>query len=128
MRRDGSLVQNIVMDSEVKMFLLIRRVFFCMGYVLTQLLYVTELNSLLQCAIDDWFVNDRLAMVLEIAGTGRDDGLSGCEGSLKRWNGFWKPVTDGFIEQHLCTLPQVADSVSAVCRSMGFRSKTEQTS
>ena len=39
------------MDSEVKMFLLIRRVFFCMGYVLTQLLYVTELNNLLHCAM-----------------------------------------------------------------------------
>ena len=46
-----------------------------MGYVLTQLLYVTELNNLLHCAIDYWFVNDRLAMGLEIAGTGRDDGL-----------------------------------------------------
>ena len=46
-----------------------------MGYVLTQLLYVTELNNLLHYAIDDWFVNDRLAMVLEIAGTGRDGGL-----------------------------------------------------
>ena len=65
------LVQNIVMDSEVKMFLLIRRVFFCMGYVLTQLLYVTELNNLLYCAIGDWFVKDRLVMGLEIAGTGR---------------------------------------------------------
>ena len=63
------------MDLGVKMFLLIGRVFFCMGYVLTQLLYVTELNNHLHCAIDDWFVNDRLAMVLEIAGTGRDDGL-----------------------------------------------------
>ena len=63
------------MDSEVEMFLLIRRVFFSMGYVLTQLLYVTELNNLLHCAIDDWFVNDRLVMGLEIAGTGRDDGL-----------------------------------------------------
>ena len=62
------------MDSEVKMFLLIRRVFLCLGYVLTQLLYVTELNNLLHCAIDDWFVNDRL-VTLEIAGTGRDDGL-----------------------------------------------------
>ena len=64
------------MDSEEKMFLLIGRVFYCMGYILTQLLYVTELNNLLHCTIDDWFVNDRLAMVLEIAGTGRDDGLS----------------------------------------------------
>ena len=63
------------MDSEVKMFLLIRRVFFWMVYVLAQLLYVTELNNLLHCAIDDWFVNDRLAMGLEITGTGRDDGL-----------------------------------------------------
>ena len=60
------------MDSEVKMFFIIRRVFL---YVLAQLLYVTELNGLLHCAIDDWFVNDRLAMGLEIAGTGRDDGL-----------------------------------------------------
>ena len=63
------------MDSEVKMFLLIRGVFFCMGDVLTQLLHVTELNNLLHCAIDDWFVNDRLDVGLEIAGTGRDDGL-----------------------------------------------------
>ena len=78
--RDGSiwvpnivmdlLVQNIVMDSEAKMFLLTRRVFSCMGYVLTQLLYVTELNNLLHCAIRDRFVNDRLDMGLEIAGTG----------------------------------------------------------
>ena len=65
------LVQNIVMGSEVKMFLLIGRAFFCMGYVLTQLLYVTELNNLLHCAIGDWFVNDRQNMGLEIAGTGR---------------------------------------------------------
>ena len=32
-----------------------------------------------------------------------------------------------FSEQLLCTLPQVADSMSVVNRSMGFRSKTEQT-
>ena len=69
--RDGSIwVQNIVMDSEAKMFLFIRRVFLCLGYVLTQLLYVTELNNLLHFAIGDWFVNDRLDMGLEIAGTG----------------------------------------------------------
>ena len=58
------------MDSEAKMFLFTRRVFLCLGYVLTQLLYVTELNNLLHCAIGDWFVNDRLVMGLEIAGTG----------------------------------------------------------
>ena len=69
--RDGSIwVQNIVMDSEAKMFLFTRRVFLCLGYVLTQLLYVTELNNLLHCAIGDRFVNDRLDMGLEIAGTG----------------------------------------------------------
>ena len=69
--RDGSIwVQNIVMDSEVKMFLFTRRVFLCLGYVLTQLLYVTELNNLLHCTIGDRFVNDRLDMGLEIAGTG----------------------------------------------------------
>ena len=50
------------MDSEVKMFLLIGRVFLCLGYVLTQLLYVIEMNNLLHCTIDDWFVNDRVAM------------------------------------------------------------------
>ena len=49
--------------------------FYCMGYVLTQLLYVTELKNFLHCAIDDWFVNDRLDMGLEIDGTGLDDGL-----------------------------------------------------
>ena len=52
------------------MFLFTRRVFLCLGYVLTQLLYVTELNNLLHCAIGDQFVNDRLDMGLEIAGTG----------------------------------------------------------
>ena len=69
--RDGSIwVQNIVMDSEAKMFFLIKRVFFYMSYVHTQLLYVTELDNLLHCAIGDRFVNDRLDMGLEIAGTG----------------------------------------------------------
>ena len=58
------------MDSEAKMFLFTRLVFLCLGYVLTQLLYVTELNNLLHCAIGDQFVNDRLDMGLEIAGTG----------------------------------------------------------
>ena len=69
------------MDCEVKMFLIIGRVFLCMGYVLTQLLCVTELNNLLHCAIDDWFVNDRLAMGLEIAGTGRDDSIATSQAS-----------------------------------------------
>ena len=40
------------MDSEVKMFLVIRRVFLCLGYVLMKLFYVTELNDLLHCAIE----------------------------------------------------------------------------
>ena len=70
------------MDSEVKMFFLIRRVFFCMGHVLTQLFCVTELNNLLHCAIDDWFVNDRLDMGLEIGGTGWDDGFPWCGGMV----------------------------------------------
>ena len=36
----------------------------------------------------------------------------------------WLLETKGvFSEQYLCILPQVADSMSAVCRSMGFRSK-----
>ena len=75
MHRDGSWVQYFVMESEDKMFFVTRRVFLCLGYVFTQLLYVSELNDLLHCAIGDWFVNDRLDMGLEIAGTGRDDGL-----------------------------------------------------
>ena len=54
----------------MKMFLIIGSVFLFVGYILTQLFYVTELNNLLHCAIGDWFVNDRLDMVLEIAGTG----------------------------------------------------------
>ena len=52
------------MDSEVKMFLII-------GYVLTQLFYVTEPNDLLHCVIDGMYVNDWLDMVLEIDGTGQ---------------------------------------------------------
>ena len=40
----------------------------------------------------------------------------------------WLLETNGvFSEQYLCILPQVADSMSAVCRSMEFRSKMEQT-
>ena len=34
------------MDSEVKRFFLVGRVFFCMDHFLTQLLHVIELNSL----------------------------------------------------------------------------------
>ena len=59
----------------MKLFLIIMRVFLCLGYVLTQRLYVSELKGLLHCTIVGGFVNDRLAMGLEIAGTGRDDGL-----------------------------------------------------
>ena len=62
------------MDSGVKLFFLIRRVFSACN-VLTQLLCVTEMNNLLHCAFGDRFVNDRLDVGLEIAGTGRDDGL-----------------------------------------------------
>ena len=59
------------MDSEVKMFLIIGYVFLCVGYVLTQLFYVTEPNDLLHCVIDGMYVNDQLDTVLEIAGTGQ---------------------------------------------------------
>ena len=59
------------MDSEVKMFLIIGYVFLFVGYVLTQLLYVTEPNDLLHCVIDGMYVNDWLDMVLEIDGTGQ---------------------------------------------------------
>ena len=68
-----------MMDSEMKMFLIIGRVSLCLSYVLLKLLYVTELDGLLHCTIDDWFVIDRLNMRLEIAGTERDDGLPCCE-------------------------------------------------
>ena len=67
------------MDCEEKMFLVTRRVFLCLGCILTQLLYVSESNDLLYCAIGDWFVNDRLRMELEIAGAGWNDGLLRCE-------------------------------------------------
>ena len=59
------------MDSEVKMFLIIGRMFLCVGYLLTQLCYVTEPNDLLHCVIDGMYVNDRLDTVLEINGTGQ---------------------------------------------------------
>ena len=36
-------------------------------------------------------------------------------------------MVDVFSEQHFRTLLQVTDSMSVVYRSMGFRSKTEQT-
>ena len=67
------------MDSEMIMFFIIVRVFLCLGDVLMMLLYVTELDGHLYCTINDWFVNDRLDTGLEIAGTGRDDGLPCCE-------------------------------------------------
>ena len=53
------------------MFLIIGYVFLFVGYVLTQLFYVTEPNDLLHCAIDGMYVNDWLDMVLEIDGTGQ---------------------------------------------------------
>ena len=59
------------MDSEVKLFLIIGCVFFCVGYVLMKLLYCVESNDLLHCIIDGMYVNDRLGTVLEIAGTGQ---------------------------------------------------------
>ena len=59
------------MDSEVKLFLIIGRVFLCVGYVLMKLLYGVEPNDLLHCVIDGMYVNDRLFTVLEIAGTGQ---------------------------------------------------------
>ena len=65
----GCWVQNILMDSEAKMFLLTRRVFSA-WVTFSHSCSVTELNNLLHCAIGDWFVNDRLDMGLEIAGTG----------------------------------------------------------
>ena len=57
------------MDSEVKLFLIIG--YFCVGYVLTQLFYVTEPNNLLHCVFDGMHVNDRLDAVLQIDGTGQ---------------------------------------------------------
>ena len=59
------------MDSEVKLFLIIGCVFLCVGYVRTQLFYVTEPNDVLHCVIDVVYVNDRLDTVLEIDGTGQ---------------------------------------------------------
>ena len=59
------------MDSEVKMFFIIGCVFLCVGYVPTQLFYVTEPNDLLHCVIDGMHVNDWLDTVLEIDGTGQ---------------------------------------------------------
>ena len=55
----------------MKMFLIIGRVFLFVGYVLTQLFYVTEPNDLLHCVIGGMYVNDWLDMVLEIDGTGQ---------------------------------------------------------
>ena len=63
----------------MKLFLSIVRVFICLGYVRMKLLYVSELNGLLHCTIVGEFVNDRLDVRLEIAGTGRDDGLPCCK-------------------------------------------------
>ena len=49
------------------MFLIIMRVFLCLGYVRMKLLYVTELSGLLLCTIVGGFGNDRLDTWLEIA-------------------------------------------------------------
>ena len=60
----------IVMDPEVKLFMIIEGVFLCVGDVHIEVLFGTELNDLLHCATEDGYVNGRMDTGLEIAGTG----------------------------------------------------------
>ena len=50
----------IVMDSEVKLFMITEGVFLCVGNVHIEVLYGMELNDLLHCGTDGKYVNGRM--------------------------------------------------------------------
>ena len=59
----------IVMNSEVKLFMITDGVFLCLGDVHIEVLYGMELNDLLHCGTEGGYVNGRMDTGLEIAGT-----------------------------------------------------------
>ena len=61
----------IVMDSEVKLFMITEGVFLCVGDVHIAVLYGMELNDLLHCGTEGRYANGRMDTGLEIAGTGQ---------------------------------------------------------
>ena len=65
-REDGAY---IVMDSEVKLFMITEGVFLCVGGVHIEVPHGMELNDLLRCGTEGRYVNDRLDTGLKIAGT-----------------------------------------------------------
>ena len=62
---------HIVMDSELKLFLITEGVCLCVGDVHIEVLYGTELNDLLHGGTEGGYVNGRVDTGLEIAGTGQ---------------------------------------------------------
>ena len=61
----------IVMDSEVKLFMITEGFFLCVGNVHIEVLHGMELNDLLHCGTEGKYVNGRMDTGLEIAGTGQ---------------------------------------------------------
>ena len=61
----------IVMDSEVKLFVITEGVFLCVGDVQIEVLYGMELNDFLHCGNDGRYVNGPIDTGLEIDGTGQ---------------------------------------------------------
>ena len=120
---DGFWVQNIVMDSEVKMFLTHQACVFLHG---------SHSHTVVLChwveqplALRHWWLVRQWSVG---HGVGDRWNWMGRWVPMMRRNGFWKPLIDGFSEQHFCFFPQLADSMFAVCRSMGLRSKVGQSS
>ena len=71
MDSDGTNGEYIVMDCEVKLFIITEGVFLCVGDVHNEVLFGMDLNDLLHCGTEGRYVNDRMDTGLEIAGTGQ---------------------------------------------------------
>ena len=61
----------IVMDSELKLFMITEGVFLCVGDVHIEVLYGVELNDLLHCGAEGRYVNGGMDTGLKIAATGQ---------------------------------------------------------
>ena len=57
------------MHSEVKLLMITEGVFLCVGGVHIEVLCGIELNDLLHCGTEGWYVNDRLDMGPEMFGS-----------------------------------------------------------
>ena len=71
MDSEGMNGEYIVMDSEVKVFMITEGVILCVRNVHIEVLHGMELNDLLHCGTEGRYVNGRMDMGLEIAATGQ---------------------------------------------------------